>query len=473
MEGNTTLYGAIYGETDAKIAKMATLFWSLKADGDTVTLLRIHNYMGREHEYYDQCAEDCKFDFSTFRPNQLAQILDSNPTRKVEIRTGRWTVEQSAVFASRPYPLHLTLGPWLSFKDKGKMFVKILKERKSSFGSLGIDFDYLGGPLSYSNVKRIVELDFFEELRTSNLHKDTFPWPFSANVNVLHCSIEAAQVVPNDFKELEVVTGDLSLKVMLDADNKCDELAISFFNRVAELGHFEKLAFAAGSLPAYNGDGFDNFSAVVEALIRAIRANTKLSYLDLSDTCYKLDWPVHFEAIFQAVEEHKGLRTFVVEVPSSEYYWRNESCWFNYSLLEQLLSRNRYIEVVDSSGKRLSNGPAIDNLYALNRFYCGATNLVKEPSPLRSLLASSALVSNASANFQRTALVLEMHTDVLCYWIQDAVDFDPVDAAGLGVTGNGASSDAHSPEVNPTDSLKRKPTAEVAGVAKKSARDEV
>jgi hypothetical protein len=149
---------------------------------------------------------------------------------------------------------------------------------------------------------------------------------------------------------------------------------------------------------------------------------------------------------------------------------------FDQSLLERLLSRNRYIEVVDFLGQRLSNGSAIDNLYALNRFYCGSTDLVKEPSPLRSLLASSALVSNASANFQRTALVLEMHTEVLCEWIQDAIDFDADadadDAAGLGVMGNGASSDAH-PPMNPTDSLKRKPTAEVAGVAKKSARDEV
>ncbi len=192
----------------------------------------------------------------------------------------------------------------MTFKDDGKTFVKVLKERHSSFGSLGIDFDAGFNPISNSNLELLVKVDLLKELRTSNLHKERFHLPFLANVKALRCTIVKKKTGSDDFKALEIMTSDLSLKMMLDDGDKCDELAISFFDRVAELGHFERLTFATGDLPGYEGDDFDNFSAVVEALIRAIRANTKLSYLNLSDTCYKLDWTVHFEAIFLAMEEH-------------------------------------------------------------------------------------------------------------------------------------------------------------------------
>jgi hypothetical protein len=94
-----------------------------------------------------------------------------------------------------------------------------------------------------------VKLDVFEELLTSNLYGECFQLPFSAKVDALHCTIEAAEVVPDDFRGLDIMTSDLTLKLMLNDGDKGDELAISFFDRVAELGRFEWLTFSSGDLP--------------------------------------------------------------------------------------------------------------------------------------------------------------------------------------------------------------------------------
>jgi hypothetical protein len=83
----------------------------------------MHDDLGEDRiEFWNECEHKCKFDFATLQPEQLAQILDSNPTRALDFPTRKWTAEQSVVLASRPYPLNLTLGKWLTFEDEGKTF---------------------------------------------------------------------------------------------------------------------------------------------------------------------------------------------------------------------------------------------------------------------------------------------------------------------------------------------------------------
>ncbi len=446
----------IYGETDAAIAETATFFWSLKVEDDPNALLRIHDYIGLQNEFYDECEHACKFDFATFQPEQLAQILDANPTRAFELRTGKWTAEQSAVLASRPYPLNLTLGKWLSFEDGGNQFVEVLKERETSFGSLGVDYSG-DGPLCGPNLESLVKLDVIEALRTSNLHEERFHLPFSANVKALHCTVEVAEVMPNEFEALEIVASDLRLQLMLEESDSCNELVIAFFHRVAELGHLERLTLSIGELPCFIGEYFSgNIKPVVKALLRVIHANPKLSYLDISD-CVDAKWATHFMPIFKSMKNHEGLRTLVVGSLGSTK---------NFTGLKKLLSHNRKLEVIDPSGRRLSNGPAIDNLYALNRVYNGSTSLLKGPSFVRSLLVSSALVNTTSDNFQQTALLLANHTDVLWEWISDV----HVGVAGLEMMENEASFDALQQQSH--NASKRKLTVETSPVAKKAARAE-
>lgn len=83
-----------------------------------------------------------------------------------------------------------------------------------------------------------------------------------------------------------------------------------------------------------------------------------------------------------------------------------------------MLARNRSITVVDGSGNVCSDGSNIDRLYLLHRLYCGSLTLIKESTLLRPLLMTLALVENAAENFQRSALLLENHTDALCELIQ-------------------------------------------------------
>ena len=182
------------------------------------------------------------------------------------------------------------------------------------------------------------------------------------------------------------MTKDLRLTIYLDHADEPEQLLISFLNRVAEIGHFERLDFVADIL--YEGYrwpwSFDKLAPIAEALIGAINRNRNLTSLDLSYTHWALDWAPHFPSIFKAMEEHPA-RNFTVKkfAPNcdsadddSEISAVNEPELY-YSCLEQLLSRNRNITVLDESGKLITNGTTIDKLYSLNRFYHGSVDLVK------------------------------------------------------------------------------------------------
>ena len=94
------------------------------------------------------------------------------------------------------------------------------------------------------------------------------------------------------------------------------------------------------------------------------------------------------QRLLHAMEGHAALRAFIVKCyPTDDI----ELSW-----MKQLLSRNRDIAVLDSSGKRISNGTTIDKLYALDRFYKGSLALMKESTSLRLLLVTTTLTDSAS-----------------------------------------------------------------------------
>ncbi|GAX16102.1 hypothetical protein FisN_20Hu221 [Fistulifera solaris] len=413
---------AIVGETDAAVAETATFFLSLKQDHRVYSMLEV----GWFHD-----PPNVEFDKAVLSPEQLAQILDSNPTRELSLVTGTWTAEQSVVLASRPNPLNLKLEDGFRFADGGAAYVATLEKRQSSFGTLCITGITDGLPFTCGHLKRICNLNLLDVFGVECLDKECTRLLFAANVNALKLSTHAECCSPENFKALNIVPSDIDLDIR--GGGEVPELLVSLFNRVAELGHFERLTLSndkySDSDPA---EGqvvpFDDMRRVVNALIRAIEANCKLSYLDLSYSSWAFPWAEHFETIFRAMEEHKGLRTFVVQGRAKKGYTPNYPRQFDSLWLERLLSRNRNIEVLDCSQGLWSYGPGTDRLYLLNRFYRGASVSISEPFAVRPLLVAQAMVNSASDDFQLTALLLSTHVDVFCEWMQD-VDFETSGAA--------------------------------------------
>lgn len=403
----------IHGETEASIVETVAFLWTLKQYQESKTHLTISEFSVDGVGY--------TFDFATLQPEQLARMLDANPTRRFFFQTGVWNAERSLVLATRPnaVDLHLTEAGWddgisFAFEDEGTVFVDALENRKSAFGSLSIDYHGDSIPFSRANFQRLLQLEIFEKLQTGILSKKFALLPFSTKAKALVYTISPDTIQPKDFNSLDIVTKDLHLKVYLGrAGNNWDALSIAFLNRMAVLGHFERFCFLISGRRRFEAS---KVARVAEALIRAISANPKLTYLNLGDFTYDdpkdcVNWSPHLQNLFKAMEVHKGLRTVVVG-----RYPREDSF---YVWLEQLLSCNRDITVLDRSGNRISNGVSIDNLYALNHFYKGSAELVKESMNVRSWLAGTALVERKLQNFQYTALLFSHHTDMVCDLIQD------------------------------------------------------
>jgi hypothetical protein len=180
--GKLTVYGAIYGKTDEAIAETATFFWSQRQSVSENGKLFIGTHVSTSHGYH--------FDFAAFQAEQFARIMDSNPSRQLEIHTGTWSPEQSVVLATRPYPINLKLAMavdetrCLTFTDDGTAFVDELQKRQSSFGYLFIECEWL------------LKLEYrFEKLGRWCLAEECILLPFAAPMHALLCHIDTADAV--------------------------------------------------------------------------------------------------------------------------------------------------------------------------------------------------------------------------------------------------------------------------------------
>jgi hypothetical protein len=401
----------IYGENDAAIAATATFFWSLPYPRCG---LRIH---GRR-----------KFDVESLEVEQLTQILDSHPERHVDLQTGTWSAAQAVVLATRPQ--NLRLSNVFAWADNGNAFVDALSGRLSPLRSLCIDFDHKDTPFSKENLKRLFELDHkFERLRIDRLEDEELVLlAFSAKTEYLEYKLDAQDVEPEDFEEIDIGAKTLDLTLFLDWVDNWDELVVAFFDRLAALGHIERLCFSLKYMdwrsrgePERNE--FDTAS-LAEALIRLIEGNPNLKHLDVSDILWCVDDEPHLPHIFAAMEDHPSLRTVMIEgcKDESEDDDSKYSGTLDYAALERLLSRNRYIEVLNFQGKRITNGFTIDELYRLNACYVGSLELITESSlseDSRLHWVTMALVQCAAGRFRSTGVLLSHHTDLLCEFVAE------------------------------------------------------
>ncbi|GAX17684.1 hypothetical protein FisN_10Lu406 [Fistulifera solaris] len=250
-----------------------------------------------------------------------------------------------------------------------------------------------------------------DELGIGFLQDECALVPLSTKVNRLSCYLQARYGQRADLDVLAIAAKELELRIYLDSVPDWDVFLISFFNRLAQASHIEKLQLSldfisAGFVEQYD---VDRMSSVVDALISFLRSNSKLYHLDLCGTYGCLGWIPYLKHIFNELEGHQGIRFFAMDTYPSEDP--------DFSWLVKLLSRNRKIKVVDESGKL--NVPEIERLYALSHFYCDSEELKKECCSLRPSLVALALIGNEVKDFQRYALMLSHHTDTLCELVQD------------------------------------------------------
>ncbi|GAX17704.1 hypothetical protein FisN_10Lu423 [Fistulifera solaris] len=437
--GKHSLLCEIYGNfDDAAMAETAAWFWSLQhPEGGSLFI----NHAGREMQPH------CVFDYSILQPEQLARILDSNPMRHLHLQTGNG----------------LQNNPLCSHRDhKGTAFVDALKQRDSRFGSLRINCAPDMMPFSRDDLQQLLQLEnVFEKLTLNSVEEDLVLLPLSAKVRVLKYDLDGYGIRGADLDSIDIAARDLDLRFDFQCNYNWVEVLTSFFNRVASLGHFEKLRLSVGH--SVDSICFEQTIPIVQALKRAVGSNPKLMCLDLSDIQFLFDWPEHFAEIFQSLEVHNELRTLVLSSYPPTYYDEEPDYQAYYSILERLLFRNRNITVVNESGKVCSNGTSIDRLYAMHRFYHGSRSRVKEePSLLRPLLVTTALRESASNNLQLTCVLLSHNVDILCELVDNA-DFEQIagpqstvmDVASVPTLDDGEICSKRKSELHPSHAAKK------------------
>ena len=388
-------------------------------------------------------------------------------SRSVE---GIWSAKQSVILATRPYPLNIEL-TCFGLKDKGTAFVDALEKRQQpSLGSFIIhDVNEDAKLFSSANLKCLFKLDMtFKMLKFGALQKECALLPLSVKTDTLVYKIEAVHFQPTEIDSLDIVAKNLEVTIYLNDVEDCFEPLVSFLNRIAELGHFERLSFFV----AYWGDGYneehdvDDDGRVAEALIRAIIANPKLEFLDISRAADCVRWFYHFKEIFEVLEDRKTLRTFILPDLVAPLFYMKDKKFERLCLrhpvndyLEKLISRNRNITVYDRFHKKCSIAPRIHKIYSLNAFFNGSAEVVKEASSERLLLVAAALIERAAKNFQYSALLLSGHTDMLCDLIKDINVEETV----------GIPEETSLPASYTTDPSKRKTRIQLPRAAKKAA----
>jgi hypothetical protein len=415
----------VLGKADAAVLETATFFCSVRHPEHPKAYLRFHQCLPE-----DEGNLPFNVDFAALRGDQLTNILESNLSRQVELEIGSWSPEQAKILATQPFPLNLKLNKahegetGIESNDDGTEFINHLETRRTRFGSLaigGIQFDMMS--LSRSNLERIMNLEgAFDKLTIGLLNRESFFLPFSAKVGALDYRVHGNSTQPNNFDSLDIATNDIKLTFELDETDPLEELLISFCNRMTQLAHFERLGISVEG--ALRQSEATESASVVQAIIRTIDGNPDLTQLSL-DLCRSLFLPeVNMEKLFQAIGRHRRLR--IVELypfpPVTSYRIDDEAQRLRkpyFSMLETLLDRNKFLSVLDYSGKRITNRTTIDDIYVKNYIDTRFIKEAKEHTFLRPFLVASALTQRASIDFQYSAELMTFHTDILCELLHD------------------------------------------------------
>ncbi|GAX24482.1 hypothetical protein FisN_2Hu027 [Fistulifera solaris] len=307
-------------------------------------------------------------------------------------------------------------------QDEGTAFVDALQQRTSPFGSL----QFYGSPFGDQNLERLLQLEnTFERLSPLGIDPKFNRLALSAKVNALDYKFCVKDFQPNDFDSLVISTKDLSVDLYIGKGDPWKEILIAFLNRLSILGHMEKFNLRT-SCSDFGFNPKECVVPVVDALIRAVTANQKLSCLNLSSAYWVEE---HLPNIVKALEDHEGIRhLFVFNYPVEKDSRGRTSC----PSLTRLLERNPNIRVLDSCGNLITDGSnKMLLMYFRNFFYQDSLDFRKESNTVRPFLVASTLMGFASAQFPLIATLLSHHTDLLCDFMKGP---SPDVAGGNNVT---------------------------------------
>ncbi len=357
------------------------------------------------------------FDVDSIREDQMDSFLDVNPQRVWEFEFQTWTVEQSIRMATRPGPLkiHLytpsTIHGGFSFTDGGTAFVDALQQRTSIFGSLCLHFNRRN-PFTTENYVRLLQLERVVEKLELYMFRPDALLPFQAQVHSLNYRIDDYEMEKTDFETLPIVAKELTLSIHITRTENWSDSIVTFLDRVAQLGHFEHLGL---EIDLWHEVDYTQMAWIAAAIVRVLQNNPSMVSLDLSKNRYAVEYTPYLTILFQAMEGHPNLRTFRVN--------SGKMTVVHFASLERLLFRNRRVTVVNHRDERVTDGTTIDQVYTLNQFFHESKELIQECcSSWRSRVMKTVLMESASANFQRTALLLSDHTDVLCELVNGTND---------------------------------------------------
>jgi hypothetical protein len=341
---------------------------------------------------------DTHFDFRSAGSLVLSRLLESFTSRSLWFTGTLLSAEQSLVLASASMPIQLNLTS-CTFEDGGTQFVAALENRQSCFGSLSMN---MRNPVNAYNMQRLFQVDSLDHLDVSYLNEKLVPLSAKANsITFFGVTNEIA-----NSESLNIVAPKLTLGFELKRGRFPSESVILLFRRLAALEHLVELKICF-----HHSSKSDVYipTAVSRELIRTAFANNNLQVLDLTTVHRALKWKRrNFAEIFDGLKEHPALHTLKISVDDPTKVFGPSSAY-----LIQLLSHKRDLVVTDEYGLVYTDGAAVDELYALNRFYWGSADLVGDPSPLRPSLVSTALIEGASNDLRRTALILADHVDTL------------------------------------------------------------
>ncbi len=334
-------------------------------------------------------------------------MFEVQPSRWVHLKGLRLSVQQSSVLASRSHPARLIISE-CELEDGGDVFVDALVQRKSTFGSLTFEGNI---PLNESNFRRLLQIDTMEHLGlpTDDLFDELVLLPFLSKAMSLEYTMSSSRLLGVDWSALMVAHNNLTITIEHDSGPIRAEPVLSLFHRIAELGHFVKLGLR---LCYFDDSLLDN---MVQGVIAATLANRNLKVLDLSSDYGDDTWCPHLGALFEALKDNESLQTLQFSVYPSAF-------GPEFSDLLQFISHNRNIVVTDAEGTIYSDGALVDAQYSLNRFYVGSKALLAklDPPSERPSLMVTALVQSALHDFQRNALLLSDHADILYDFIRFA-----------------------------------------------------
>jgi hypothetical protein len=374
----------IVGTSDHAIAETATFLWEL-----------LDNIHARDIS----CTSRREFNFGVFSLEQLAVLFRTHQNAQIELDVSSISPMQSEFMAQLPYPISLYLQESFdSFSDGGNTFVESLLRRDSSFGSLKL---WRVLESQSDTFQRLLQAKAIEKVELRVGTPNQIRQLLAASVKCIRILCEGDDLWEVDWSSVYIIPKELSLDLdLVDEEDHTDSLC-SFLRRLAELGDFVKLEFTFWfpEVP----------TRVAEELIHTVAANQGLKELHLCFVLHKTG--AKLQDVFTTIGRHKTLRCLKID----EYPTELDS---SYAMLKQLLKQNRNIEVVDSAGKRVTDGDTIDQLYAFNQFFWDSQGLRKETLSIMSALVCEALIHSAGNDFQRSALLMADHTSALCEVVQ-------------------------------------------------------